>query len=774
MEDSPSNLVSGPEFAVPPTLGERMDFAAGFLRRQYLIILICLLLSLPFGFWNYFTATPSYTASSTMMIETHKSPLQSVLGETAPEAGWIEGQIGVLKSQNVAAYVVKQLRLAEDPEFVHSNPGLIDRVRARLGWGNSQAKSDAEQAKSDAERAAEAVDVLRSQLDVRRIGQSFIMSIDFRSSNPDQAIKIANAMIDGYIYDQLNAKYQANRRAGDWLQERLQTLREQASAAERAVIEFKAKNNIVKTGGTLMSDKQLSDLAGQLATARAHLSDVKARLDRIESVRQAYQQDQPASTADEDVSEAMNNGIITKLRGQYLDLVNREADWSARYGNTHVAVVNLRNQIRDIRKSIRDELGRIEETYKSEYEIATKREGELEKGVGALVSQSTETNQAQVALFSLESAAQSYRKLYDSFLQQYTESVQQQSYPISDARSLSSASVTKTGPKTLQAWLLPIFAGGMLGFGIGALREIMDRGFRTREQIRLLLDTDCLGLVPLLNGSSKGLMAELESPNALSVLKADLALAVSRRVAPKGFYSTLGMLWDVVSEPSSPYAEAIRAIKVTLDLNNKSNSTRVLGLTSCLPHEGKSTVSMGMAALIAQSGARTILVDCDVRNPSLSRALAPDARVGFLDVVAGKADFADAVLHGPDTSMDFLPMVANSALPNAIEMLASDAAKALFSSLQLNYDYVIADLAPLIASVDVRATSRFIDSYLLVIEWGVTKIDSVKYALRNAPALQGNIVGAVLNKVDMATVRRYDNYGANYYYGRNSLTGSTS
>ena len=205
---------------------------------------------------------------------------------------------------------------------------------------------------------------------------------------------------------------------------------------------------------------------------------------------------------------------------------------------THVAVVNLRNQIRDIRKSIRDELGHIEESYKSEYEIASKREGELEKGLGTLVSQSTETNQAQVALFSLESAAQSYRKLYDSFLQQYTESVQQQSYPISDARALSSASVTKTGPKTLQAWLLTIFAGGALGFGFGTLRESMDRGFRTREQVRTFLDTDCLGLVPLLNGSSKGVMAELESPKELSVPKADLAPAASRRIAPKGFYST--------------------------------------------------------------------------------------------------------------------------------------------------------------------------------------------------------------------------------------------
>ena len=121
-------------------------------------------------------------------------------------------------------------------------------------------------------------------------------------------------MIDAYIFDQLNAKYQSNRRAGDWLQERLQTLREQAAASERSVIEFKAKNNIVTAAGTLMNDKRLAEMSSQLATARASTTDVQIRLERIEAVRQAYQEDKPASGADETTSEAMNSGIINKLR----------------------------------------------------------------------------------------------------------------------------------------------------------------------------------------------------------------------------------------------------------------------------------------------------------------------------------------------------------------------------------------------------------------------------------------------------------------------------
>jgi polysaccharide biosynthesis transport protein len=501
-----------------------------------------------------------------------------------------------------------------------------------------------------------------------------------------------------------------------------------------------------------MDEKQLTELHGQLSAARTHTADLQARLGRIEAVRGAYQQDQPTSEADETVTEAMSNPIIQKLRGQYLDLVNRESDWSVRYGKNHTSVVNLRRQIRDIRRNIRDELGRIEETFKSELEIATKRQDELEKAVTSIVSKSTDTNQAAVALFSLTAAAQSYRKLYDNFLQQHTVSVQQQTFPITEARQTSAGSVLKTAPKPLQVWIVSVFAGGMLGVGLGAFREIKDRGFRTREQVQSVLSTECLALVPLLTDRSRMWFGSGQR-----------ALA-ARTAEPRSIYSGPKNMRTVIDSPSSPYAEAIRSIKLIVDLKSDAKYTKVLGLTSCLASEGKSSLAAAMATLMAQGGARVILVDCDLRHPSLSRALAPDASAGFLDVVAGKLDVEDAVWRDSTTGMAFLP--AGRVAPNASEVLASDAAKSLFSTLQIKYDYVIVDLPPLVAGVDVRATSGLIDSYILVIEWGTTKIDAVEYALRHAPGVQENIVGAVLNKVDIAAMGRYDRYGADYYYGQ--------
>jgi polysaccharide biosynthesis transport protein len=657
----------------------------------------------------------------------------------------------------VASHVVKQLRLADDSEFVRSGVGWFDKLLARLGWGEDP------EPKTEAERVGAAINAFNNGIDIRRIGQSYMMRIDFRSPNREQATRIANAVIDAYIFDQLNGKYQAYRRAGDWLQERLQALREQAAAAERAVIEFKSKNNIVAAGGALMNEKELSEISAGSVSARVNASDLQNRLERIRAVRKAYQQDKPTSAEqDETVSEAMNSGIITKLRTQYLDLVNREADWSARYGKNHNAVVNLRNQIQDIRRSIYHELGRIEETVRSDYEIAKKRQADFDNSLAKLISQSTETNQAQITLFTLDAAAKSYRKLYDNFLQRHTESVQQQTFPVSEARQISAASVTQTGPKTGLIAMGTILAGVMIGGGLAAFREIMDRKFRTREQVQSVLATECLALVPLLADDRRKRIFSRPRPLALESRREE-QFDINRRVGPRSICVTPKIMETIIDAPGCAYAEAIRSIKLNIDMNTQENAN-IIGVTSCLPSEGKSTLAVAMATLIAQSGARAILVDCDVRHSSISHSLAPNASTGLLDVVAGTVDLADAVWTDATTQLEFLPV--GGSVANATELLASSAGKSLFDTLQIKYDYVIVDLAPLVANMDVRATSGFIDSYLLVIEWGSTKIDAVQYALRHAPGVHANIVGAVLNKVDIAAMGRYDSYGANYYYGQ--------
>ncbi len=585
---------------------------------------------------------------------------------------------------------------------------------------------------------------------------------------------MANAVADAYIVDQLEAKYQATRRASAWLQNRIRELRDQASAAERAVVEFKTKNNIVTTGGSnprLMGEQQVSELNSQLVIARAQASEAKARLDRIQTVLHA---DSPDATVNATVADTLKNEVITKLRTQYLELANREANWSARYGSNHLATVNLRNQMREIRNSILDELRRIAESYKSDYEIAKQREQGIQKELSQSISQAQDTNKAQVVLRELESNAQTYRSLYDNFLQRYMETVQQQSFPITDTRVISPATrpLQRNHPKTALVFAICGLVGLVLGIGIGMLRDMSDRVFRTNGQVERLLQTTCLAVIPILKGRAP---AEKRTHPAIHAAITGFK-KLARRLLPgskasneaeqKAIPRAKNLLWTVVNEPFSRFSEAIRAVKLAVDLNCVVKANKVIGITSSLPEEGKSTVAVAVAQMLALGGRPTILVDCDIRNPSTTRRLVPHARAGLLEVIAGENTLDSVIWKDTPSKMLFLPTVVKSRLANSSDILASEAMKKLFAELRQTYDYVVVDLSPLAPIVDVRATTSLVDSYVMVIEWGKTKVDVVQHALSEAPGVTENLLGAVLNKADMAQHGRYEGYRQSYYYNK--------
>jgi succinoglycan biosynthesis transport protein ExoP len=729
-----------------PTLAETVDAFLAYARRQSWIILGCTLLAVLIGFSYILTAAPSYTALATMIIDTRKFQVfqqQSVVNDIPIDSVAVESQVEILRSENVALAVIKDLKLIDDPEFVGSNSGAVGAVIdffANLFAGSAP--------RNEFDLTRRAVRTFERQLDVRRRGLTYVIEISFRSLNAERAAQIANAVADAYIVDQLDSKYQATRRASLWLQDRIQELRSQASTAERTVLEYKKNNNIVTAGGgKLINEQQLGELNTQLVTVRGQVADAKARLDRIEAV---VKSGAPGAT----VADTFNNQVVTKLRSQYLDLANREADWSARYGYNHLAAVNLRNQMREIQTSILEELKRLAESYKSDYAIASQREAEIESALNDSVSQSQSTNQAQVTLRELESSAQTYRSLYDNFLQRYMESVQQQSFPITEARVITRASkpLGKSDPKPLLVMAVSTFAGLLLGLGAGLLRDVYDRVFRTSEMVESVLGTDCIAVVPRVTPQQIKAAANARVPAAASGPR-----TISR--------SDDFILWAAIDSPFSRFTEAIRSIKVNADLNVAVKSSKVLGMTSALPNEGKSTIAFVFAQLIAQTGARVILVDCDLRNPSLTRKLADGADNGILEVLSGNAALHDALWTDPATGLVFLPGATKSRISHSHEVLASDKMRTFFEDVRKNYDYVIVDFPPLTPVVDVRTTAHFVDSYIFIVEWGKTQVQLAERALHSARGVRENLLGVVLNKADIASMSRYSGYsGKSYYY----------
>jgi capsular exopolysaccharide synthesis family protein len=214
--------------------------------------------------------------------------------------------------------------------------------------------------------------------------------------------------------------------------------------------------------------------------------------------------------------------------------------------------------------------------------------------------------------------------------------------------------------------------------------------------------------------------------------------------------------------PTSRFAESIRSIRFAIDLDPTKTPSKVVGLTSTLPNEGKSTIAASLAQLLANSGKRVIVVDCDLRNPSLSASLAPDVGAGITDVLSGARSLEDTIWSDTATGLDFLPG-RRGALANTSDILSTNETKKLFDQLRATYDYVIVDLPPLAPIVDVRATTALIDSFVLVVEWGGTTTDVVEHALNAAPNVYDALLGTVLNKADMKAMKRYASHIGDYY-----------
>lgn len=707
------------------------------VRRQFptmvAIVSACVILALLY----LFTAAPQFTSTASMVIDTRKVQLfqqQSVLGDIAVDSATVETQVEILKSENISLAVIRDLHLTEDPEFTGTGAGLLGAVVGSIAdlFSSGRASSEFELTRKALERFA-------ANRTVKRLGLTYVMEIGFTSRDPQKAARIANAIADAYIVDQLEAKYQATRRASVWLQDRIKELRTQASAAQKAVVDFKIANNIVDSGGRLMNEQQLAEVNSQLVMAHAGTAEAKARMDRINDI---LKQEIP----DASVADALKNDTIVKLRGQYVDMASKESIWAMKYGADHLAAVNLRRQMAEIKKNIVDELRRIQESYKSDYDIAQTREEAIKSSLANVVSESQLTNQAQIQLRELESTAQSYQAMYDNFLQRYMESVQQQSFPITEARIISAATtpLTKSAPKSLIILAAALLGGLMLSFGTAMARELSDKVFRTTSQVEEQLGANCVAILPALGAAAPG--------------------ALSGKLGRRKSNPEPDLLRYVVDHPLSRFSEAVRSLKVAVDLNSIVRENRVLAVTSTLPNEGKSTLSTNLAQLMAHGGARVILVDADLRNPSLSRALRPDAQGGLVDVIAHKAQLEEVISIDPQTKLAILPAGTTSKLLHTNEVLASKPMRDLVALLRSKYDYVVLDMPPMAPVVDVRVTSSFVDTYVFVVEWGKTKIDVVRHNLRGAPEIQEKLLGVVLNKADTALLARYESYHGRYYY----------
>lgn len=710
------------------------DRVADVLRRQWPIIATCVGASMALVIIYLVTAQPMYTANTRIMMDTRQTQVldkDSGANTALIDTGFVDSQVEVINSDDLILSVVRRLHLTEDPEFNGSNPGLLSLV---LGKVMSLFSSGEPASQDQIEHAA--VELVQKNLRTERVLTTYVLSLNYRARTPDKAVKIANAIANAYLVGALEAKYQSTKRATEWLQQRSIELSEQATASDRAVQTFKAEHNIVGTSRGLMSEQQLSDLNTQLVQARAATAEAKARLDRIDAISD---QDVAQST----VTDALNNSVITRLRAQYLDLAAQYADWSRRYGKTHLAAVNLANKMDELRKNIADELHRIGDAYRSDYEIAKSREASLDKNVKELVAQAGHTGQAEVKLRDLESAADTYRNLYNNFLEKLQSATQNQSFPLSESRLISTASKPdhKSSPRTVLALVGGLVGGLCLGFGAAFARELLSDVLRTPGEVEDELGVKCLGVLPDIRPATK--TAAL--------------LSTSARTGPPDLSRY------VVDHPFSRFAETLRNIKVSIDVARLTREIKVIGIVSSLPKEGKTTVAANFAQLVALTGHRTVLIDGDLHTRSLTRELAPNAKSGLVEALNDPASLGYHVQRSTETGLDFLPSIVASRMVNSADVIGSRAMAELLKVLRENYEYIVIDLAPVMPVADSKAVSHLIDAMVYVIEWGQTTRSAVQESVSGSEVLQKKLLGAVLNRANPKMLKRIEAYKGKHH-----------
>jgi succinoglycan biosynthesis transport protein ExoP len=709
-----------------------------FLGREWRLIAVVTVLSIVLGAAYIAISPRRYTAQADMIIDTKRVTWSQadMASENRPiEDASVESEIETTKSEKVATAVINRLHLTEDPEFVGTGRGFTRHILSlfKLNAGPEQGPSNDEVMRG-------VLATVEANLRVTRLGRSYIEQIAYTSLDRDKAAKIANAFTDAYIEDQLQAKFDATRRASAWLEQRIGELRQQASNAYKEVQDFKSENSIIiGVDGKLASEVELDQLGIALAKARADTSQARAKLDRISRVLEQRSEKESLSIPDPVVTDALSNPVITKLRQQFLDDQNKESEWSARYGADHVAARNLRGEMAALQRAIWDEISRIAESYKSELQIAKSQEEAIDKRMIEVFQKSGTTRQSQVRLRELETAANTYRGIYETFLSRFTQSVQQQSFPSTEARVVTVA--TPPGSPSSPKTALTIALAAICGFGLGIMsafaREQMNRQIHTRVQLEKLLGTSCLAVFPMIRSQKT-------------------ALGRGRATQDSGAFRQISEV-----APFSATAEALRYIKVAIDLHPTGG--KVIGIVSALPGEGKTTVATSLAAFVAKSGSRTLLVDADLRNPSMTRALGYNNAPGLLNLIAEKSDFDDLVITDSKYKFDFLPSSTKIKSSNSSDILNSPTLKDMFRAAKIDYDYVLVDLPPILPVVDVKAVAHLFDAFVLVVEWGSTSTDEILKAVNASPILSERLLGAVLNKADETVMRRFEGYSDRRY-----------
>ncbi|HEY0522464.1 MAG TPA: polysaccharide biosynthesis tyrosine autokinase [Stellaceae bacterium] len=671
------------------------------------------------------TATPLYTATGQIAIGPRQNQvvnIQDVVSSLKGDNETIATEMGVIRSRKLAEKTLTKLALYDTPEFdpptglfsrvktsavefltAHSvlPPTVLDKMRIAQADGNAPDK-----------KLNRAIDFFLDKLKVSSDGKSRILTVSFQSSSADTAAQVVNTLSDFYIVAQLDAKFEATKRANDWLSERLTSLKQELLTADSAVERYRRDHGIVQGQTSTLMTQEMSAVSADLTAARAKRIEAQSRLASVQ------RSDLARGRLDADLSsqpEVLQSPLISRLREAESDAARRAADLQTQYGDKHPKVINVKAELAEIHSKIQTEVGKVIEGLRSDVVAQQARESSLNATLEKLKGDAGKANLAEVEMRDLERTADANRTLYQNFLQRFKETQSQQDFQQADADIVSAAAVPNdpSFPQKIVIILLSLITGGIIGVLLALLWENMDVGIRSMEQIKNLLKSNPLGLIP-----QTGALTSRSSPSQ-----------------------------DIVGKPMSAYAESIRTVHANLMLTDIDGPSKTVLVTSSLPGEGKSTTVASLAHIMALSGQKVVVVDCDLRRPKLHKLWNAPERPGLVDWLVHPGNL-DEVIYRDHPSGAHLIAAGNvpSTPPN---LLGSHRFQMMLRGLAEKYDTILIDSAPVMAVADTRVLAALADKTVFVVHWAKTPRKVAATALEQLQAGGADIAGAILTRVDV-------------------------
>jgi capsular exopolysaccharide synthesis family protein len=729
----PNALTTSPALPGLAPEPDTLDFAAVFeaARRRYGVFLVAFALTLALGVALILHQKPAYTASAGVMMDprqlqlfqTNVSP--NVSGDQSLSTEAVATQVALIQSRGMAEQVVDQLHLDKDPRLGTENPGLRNEiVHAVLGLFGAAPPPPV--LTPDEKRMLTIADVM-SHLEVQRLGLTYVITISYTDPSSERAADIANAFARAYIQQSLQVKSDANRQASGYLNSRVRELSDQAAADATTVQQYKIAHNLLGAEGATLTQQEISNLNQQVAAARAEVASDQARLDT------ARAQLGKGSNGD-DVGAVLGSPVVESLRAQRAQVSGQLAELNSRYGPRYPDVIKAQQQLQDLDIQITTEIRRVISNLQATAQVSARRLASLESTLNQSRGTLVTDTKSVAGLVELQQKATASQTLYDNYLARFKEIMTSAGTEQSDARILSQAQApnTPSSPRLLLDGALTLIVASIVGVIAGVVAELLDKSFGNGLEIERRLHAPCIGSIPLLASVAKG------NPQ------------------PPVEY--------IVANPFSIFAESFRNLKVSVvqGCRHVGRGT-ILAVTSPLSGEGKTTTSVCLGETSSLQGARTIVVDCDLRRRSLQKFVYQGPDVGLVEVVRGDASLEDAVVVDDLTGVHYLPLSYGKL--TATDIFGSVAMDDLLDQLRSRYDFIILDTAPLLALADARILAAKCDAVILLCGWRKTPEDALKSAIRLLRAAGAPLAGVSLTRVDVRRQAAHG-YGDSAYYYR--------